>query len=839
MGLQLKQFVSPLAIALAMTVTSAGVLYAQNDQPSAQPPANAAPQEQPAPVEASKSEQPAETAPAAEVKAAPEAPVQPEDAKSVPAADEAPAAPAAEEAKKAEKPAKTDDGAKTAHIYEPTNAIEKAAQDVLNKHCARCHQDGALTGRDTPAKDFGNVLDMKAMAQTPSLVLPGNPDGSKLYTQIVNEEMPYDLFNEQDYDQPTPTEGDLLALRKWIESLGATAAAACETRKFADNQAVVKTISDDLNSLKDHRLEGTRYITLTHLYNSCATDEEMKVFRQGVVKLLNSLSQNSDVLKLKTIDEAGTIIRFNLDDVRWTSKQWDQLLAAYPYGSKPDTNLMTFLTSTTKTALPMIRGDWFAFTASRPPLYHDLLKLPKTFQGLAKELNVDIEDNIKKFLVQRAGFQKSGVSVNNRLIERHTTSFGMFWTSYDFAGNRGRQSLFDHPMGPKGKNAFKADGGETIYSLPNGFQAYYLNTETGKQLDKGPISIVRDPSRRDQSVTNGISCFGCHDQGIRKAKDDIRQHVLKDRSFPKRVRDAVDAMYPTHDVMDKVLDQDRERFQSAMRRAGLDPTLKLNGVEMINALSNRYEQNVDIRLAAAEFGLEKDAFLEAMAQAGSKAFALKRRLEQGLVPRDQFEGFYAKLVQRVNDEELINTAALKVKGLKVAKVNTAPLKLSHNFDIALISDKSVYKVNELPVFTVTSKADCHLNLINVDKTGEATVIFPNKFQQRNLIRAGKTLEFPGPKAPFQFRLKDPGTETVIAVCNATGKDVDGVKHKFRSAAFTELGNYGKHLTRKIVVEAAKVKSLKGKTGRKAKNAKKILAGKRKILARTAIKIEVR
>jgi hypothetical protein len=77
---------------------------------------------------------------------------------------------------------------------------------------------------------------------------------------------------------------------------------------------------------------------------------------------------------------------------------------------------------------------------------------------------------------------------------------------------------------------------------------------------------------------------------------------------------------------------------------------------------------------------------------------------------------------------------------------------------------------------------------------EGTVIFPNKFQQDNLLVAGKETEFPGKDARFQFRLKDPGPETVIAICNATGKQADGIKHDFETRSFTPLGNYPKFLT---------------------------------------------
>ncbi|MBP0651968.1 hypothetical protein J8J40_33395, partial [Mycobacterium tuberculosis] len=79
-----------------------------------------------------------------------------------------------------------------------------------------------------------------------------------------------------------------------------------------------------------------------------------------------------------------------------------------------------------------------------------------------------------------------------------------------------------------------------------------LNTAAGAQLAKGPTNIVRDPKRRDQAVTNGISCMGCHDQGIRLAADEVREHVLGAKSsFPKHVRDAVRELHPEKPEMDQ------------------------------------------------------------------------------------------------------------------------------------------------------------------------------------------------------------------------------------------------------------------------------------------------
>lgn len=735
-------------------------------------------------------------------------------------------------------PPEPDSAAAAPEIKAPTDPVAKAAFDALDKHCARCHQAGQLAGRQKPAKNFGNVLALDEIARDPNLILPGNPDGSRLFIQLAKQEMPYDVFQEFS-GGPEPTKDEVQAIYNWIKSLDQTVVAACGDRKPISTEAIVEAIDEDIDAQPEHRRKGMRYITLSHLYNACVDDKDMTRFRQGVVKLLNSLSRESDVLKLRTIDEEQTIIAFNLDDLKWDEAKWNLLIATYPYALKPDSNEYESVKRITNTPMAWVRGDWFAFTASRPPLYYDLLDLPKDFAGLEKQVDVDVEKNIENFLAKRSGFQKSGVSKHNRLIERHSISTGYFWTSYDFKGDKPEQSLFVRPLGPKGKDAFKHDGGETIFSLPNGFQAYYLNTADGKRLDKGPTEIVLDDSQLDRAVTNGISCFGCHNQGIRRATDDIRKHVVNDRTFPKDVREKVEALYPSIEEMNKVLDEDYGRFRNAMLRAGLDPDLDSQkaGVESINFLSKQYEKALDLRLAAAEYGITSDDLSEGLAAAGGEAFRTKRRLEQGVLPRETFEERFTDFVENVSDDEQVDLKAVAKEATKgkpaVAKVGGKTKEETHDFDLALFSDKSEYDQDDLAVFSVRSKADCHLTLINVDAKGDGTVIFPNKFQQDNFLPAGKELKFPGDDAKFQFRLKDKGKETVIAVCNSGGKTADGIKHDFKTRSFTTLGDYQQFLTRQIVVEGAeKVAEAQAAKGSGKK------ASPQEILARTAITFAV-
>lgn len=708
-------------------------------------------------------------------------------------ADDTPATTAAPPAPSST-PAPTLAAAPAEVIVPPTDPVAKAAFDVLQRNCARCHQNGQLISRERPAKNFGDILKLNEIAANPNYILPGNPLNSKIYKQIADKEMPYDVNYEGETKYGTVNEADLKALQDWITALGTKTAATCESHKFIEPEDMVSYMVTDLDKQLKQRQATTRYLTLTHLANICTDPDAMKVYRQGAIKFLNSLGRSSDVVKLEAIDPEGTILRFNLTDLGWNTTDWDNVIAVYPYNVQPDSEFSRTLATGTKTPMPYVRADWFTFTASQPPLYDDLLKLGATFQDLARDQGIDLAGDIANFVAQRAAFQKSGVSQNNRLIERHPSRSGYFWTSYDFSGNRDHQSLFDFPLGPSAEG-FHHDGGETIFSLPNGFQAYYLAKATGEKLDKGPVQIVRDPARKDFSVTNGISCMGCHDQGMRKAKDEIRDLVLTGRAFPKDIRDAVDGLYPPREKMDGLIADDTQRFAEALKRAGLDPVLKLNGVEMINALAKRYEDDLDLTLAASELGINVSDFKQDSGDVDQKFRPLIRRLAQGSIPRDQWEKQFIDLAPEITDLQVV-----KIPGAKPALALTKPI--SNKDDLSLTSDQDSYRVGDTPIFTIVAPRDCFLTITDIDSSGTGTVLFPNAFQQDGRIRGGVPVQFPGNGAPFKFRMKDPGVETVTAVCAVLANGGDQIQHDFKANQFTPVQNYTRTVARSIAVESA-------------------------------------
>jgi Planctomycete cytochrome C len=375
--------------------------------------------------------------------------------------------------------------------------LAQKAHTILKTHCYRCHgQDGANEG------GFNYVTDLRLLVSR-KRVAPGEPAKSKLIKRMTHPDDPMPPAEEK----VRPTADDIALLKRWIAG-GAPAAEEAAARASLSAADVLKAMGDDLDKAKPRDRVFMRYFTLTHLHNAGLNAEEMQSYRHGLSKLVNSLSWGKRIVAPQAVDPARTILRIDLRDYQWNEKVWEAIVGRNPYGVLYKTDSAKAVSDATCCALPYVRGDWFVAMASRPPLYHDILQLPRSESDLEKMLRVDTLENIRQERAARAAFNGSGVSRNNRLIERHESGATVYWKSYDFGGNTGRQNLFAQPLGPVDQDAaFLHDGGEIIFSLPNGLQAYLLVDGKGQRIDKGPTAIVSDPRRPDRAVENGLSCI--------------------------------------------------------------------------------------------------------------------------------------------------------------------------------------------------------------------------------------------------------------------------------------------------------------------------------------------
>jgi serine/threonine protein kinase/succinate dehydrogenase flavin-adding protein (antitoxin of CptAB toxin-antitoxin module) len=521
-------------------------------------------------------------------------------------------------------------------------SLARQAEGLLKEYCYRCHgQDGRNEG------GFNYILSVPQLIARKKIV-PGDAEGSKLIKKIKSGDMP----PRDDDGKPIPqvSDEDAATLEKWIAAGAPDFSPPVAERDFSTPEEMFRKIRDDLEKANERDRRFLRYFTLTHLYNAGLSEDELQSYRHGLSKLVNSLSWGRKIVAPQPVaGTAGTVLRIDLRDYKWSEKIWDQIQAANPYGIISDSAAAKGCSQMTQAKLPHVRGDWFVFAAARPPLYHDVLQLPKTDRELEKLLQVDVAEDIRQERVARAGFNGSGVSQNNRLIERHDLDLtrGAFWKSHDFAKNTERKNLFEHPLGPdEGKNSFEHDGGEIIFNLPNGLQAYMLVNARGDRIDKGPTTIVTDKEAVKKGlgpeVINGISCMSCHARGMIEKDDQIREYVEKNpNAFSKEEADTILVLYPGKKKLAEWFRQDAERFAAAVKKTGA----QLSRTEPIVALSVRFEQELDLKLAAAEVGITEEDLRKALDGDKDLARAVGE-LKVGTMKRDKFEAAFGLIVNK-------------------------------------------------------------------------------------------------------------------------------------------------------------------------------------------------
>ena len=470
---------------------------------------------------------------------------------------------------------------------------------IFEQSCFICHGPSG-SYRETL------LIDHNALIEN-GTVVPGNPDASELYNRLLTT----DEAKRMPLNQPPLPAQAIDTIRNWILA-GAPdwATVATTNGSFISPNEVLNTIETHLMSLAPFDRAFARYLTMTHLYNAGETAQVLDAYRNGLSKLVNSLSWKATVTNPQPIDPQETIFYIDLRHYEWDRNDgWTQIEGAYPYHIAFEGQTQTVLHDQLrrlqmemKSNIPSIQVDWFLATAASPPLYHELLSLPLTDRELETRLGVDVVRNLRDapgIDVWRAGFNNSGVSNNNRMVERHASQHGAYWKSYDFAGSVGTQNIFNYPIN------FTHDGGEVIFNLPNGLQGYYLVNASGSRLEEAPINIVSNPAASDPTVRNGISCFGCHTEGMKTFEDQVRS-VIESNTNPTYDKAQALRLYVEKSKMDALVVEDMERYKEALEATGGT----FDDIEPISRFHEAFQGEVDAAYAAAVVGLETEAFLE-------------------------------------------------------------------------------------------------------------------------------------------------------------------------------------------------------------------------------------
>ncbi|MDO9418600.1 c-type cytochrome [Pararhizobium sp.] len=700
--------------------------------------------------------------------------------------------------------------------------LAQQADAFIGKYCRNCHGPGESAQGSYPAGDLSSISNNAAF------VTPGDAAKSRLFTSVTSGRMPLGK---------RPSAEEVKSLEDWINSLSAEKVEAAAVtakpergRPMANYAQNLEAALKDVSQVEERDRPYVRYFSYRNQYNgmmSCEDDEafqkRMAVLSGGFKKLLNSLSYGP---KLVIPDEVegtnGMLVRIDLRDLEWTEDDYNFLISEYFYGVDPQSDpTLAALAYQTKTLLPIMRIDWFMSNAAKPKFYNTLMKLPTDIKILEERFKVDVDKNIRDRRVIRAAFTdgSSGVSDHNRMLERHDMPFGgYYWKSYDFGGDVGKQVLQRFPHGPKEiapldahLTPFEHDGGEMIFSLPNGLQGYYLSTAEGKQLDVGPTAIVsfrKRPIGKGVEVINARSCFDCHANGILSKRDQLREFIETSVLFSKDQQDVLLSMYVPQEELDETYKKDREHFVDALKQLGVtQPTpdggaesmMAPGSAELVTYYADKYEDELDYEAMAAEFDMTTDEFAAAVKRIPPGellhlAIDWSTILEAGgTVPRNELEEQYAYLLEPLMQLRPLDRAAYVQAAYDAAPAEkkaeyAAEAKPVYNaaqqvaatpeyrqedakndgkVKLAIHVGSTTAKVNDQLSFELSSNQSCELQLFYVEENGNVEV-FPDQIIGSTTLNANEKRVIPQPGSGTLTFDTPAASETMLAFCRAGG-----------------------------------------------------------------------
>jgi mono/diheme cytochrome c family protein len=464
-------------------------------------------------------------------------------------------------------------------------------KEILQTNCGTCHIGVGSQG------DFGYLLDIDQLIANKKVV-PGVKEDSLLYSRMIGGTMPPAAVRVVQ----TPTYGQIDTVGRWIDELQLPdPEGTCTLHAFKDIDQQIQAMQADIASL-DPVTEApfTRYLTVNYSSNAGDCDRALQRQRFALFKGINSVSTNPVVKQPVAIDQDETIFRVDIRDYNWDrdidleddgivdfQDGWEAIIA------NPDTKAFAVeyqgdnaddLKADANTLVPFLPVNVFIQATEFGALYYSLIGGKANLFDFERDvLKIDTVAEIADDNLMRAGFENSGVSKQERVLNRFDSGVSgnlNYWISFDFDGGLGNgdvggvtngfeinvanQSIYDQPLD------FAFAGGEAIFSLPNGLQAYYVAKADGGRLDTAPIGVVIDPAQNNGLVTNGASCHSCHNAGMITFTDTVRQYVeANKRDFDNDTYESVMAQYVDAITFQKQMDADSAVHVNALERAGV------------------------------------------------------------------------------------------------------------------------------------------------------------------------------------------------------------------------------------------------------------------------------
>lgn len=357
--------------------------------------------------------------------------------------------------------------------------------------------------------------------------------------------------------------------------------------------------------------------------------------------VVNSLSSGLIIKQPDRITD--TLYRIDIRHYNWTQDAWERSTNdAEPYIRLPFIPEETYDKIRYQSGNSLVRADWFIKygidaqsqldLGVKETLYYNLLygKKLKNLDEFRNFWAVDI-NKIRKFQLERGGVvdtNDSLVSRHHRLLSRARTEIGYYWETFD-------DPNFDYVEDLKATES-KRSAGEIICTNFVGLQVYLLVNGKNEVVDFGDPGLVRDiEDPGDFRVRTAWSCIRCHENGINRINDQIKQVLANNVELNLSGLDK-DSLYRQRFYLSEInsyVEEDELAYKRVMKEVnGRSPKENLESLQKIIAF---YNKNITPDQASIECGVPVDILKEKLKRAPSARLA--KMANGGTIPREVWE----------------------------------------------------------------------------------------------------------------------------------------------------------------------------------------------------------
>jgi mono/diheme cytochrome c family protein len=666
---------------------------------------------------------------------------------------------------------------------QPDPSLSERVADILRTHCATCHGREATATGAPPAGFIGAIDDLDWLASSP-MVVPADPDRSRLFAVLQERHAPLDVFKPWGREDG-PTADEMMAVRRWIASLAPDPRSGCaDGRASVSPSDLHRTALNAVALIAPETREQVRFLSLAHFWNACASPDELNRYKAALFEALRGLSwRPGDV----PIGSVAVIIRGNtrpqdllfsvrLDHVGIAPEAWDRVARASAVGRAGLTRqLNARFRQAFGARTAVAAADAFVARAFGSfEVYGALLKLPETMDTLARRLG--LPDDWEGQASHTLDVAKSAVTNGPRCLKRFRSRTTTLWLAED-----GLPPAADE-TGPIDAAEMSVARTRALFRLPNGAPAFAI-------FGSSPAAIDHAADNRRLAPAH---CAACHADGPR----------MRDETTPN----SADEPVSTDDDAAAKSETDALRAFVAEAAADRKPAERRRGLDAVSQLVAAFYAPIDLKRAAAEIGQSVPVLTGVLSERIAGGDWLARRLSQGQISRAQFETLRAGLD---GSDQAARPPVSLAMGLHDQRQSLSRTGL------AIWTEQEVFPAGAPLQIHLTASARCYPTVINVDARGRGIVLYPNGLDEWRPIVPGTAFMLPPSGAEYALRTRatgaaslatgpgEPGrlpieaggptgpgdVQTLHAFCAAENEPVFGLRPDYTEQVFTILGDW--------------------------------------------------